>query len=51
MFVRSFTRVMSALALFVAVSAIAVRPLHAQGGALDIIVGVVVVVAEREAER
>ena len=39
MFVRSFARVASGFAVFAALAAIAVRPLHAQGGALDIIVG------------
>ncbi len=39
MLVRSFARLASAIALVIAAGAIAVRPLHAQGGSLDIIVG------------
>ena len=39
MFVRSFARVTSLLALLLALSATAARPLRAQGGSLDIITG------------
>jgi carboxypeptidase family protein len=41
MFVRLFARAASTLALLVAIALVAVHPLHAQGGSLDIIVGTV----------